>query len=55
LKQLETDPDRLRQPLIRRNGHHEPATWDEAFAEIETRLGGIIREHGADAVAVYLG
>ncbi len=55
LKQLDTDPDRLREPLIKRNGRHEPATWDEAFAEIEARLGGIIRKHGADAVAVYLG
>ena len=30
LKQLEADPDRLRTPLIRHNGIHEPATWDEA-------------------------
>jgi anaerobic selenocysteine-containing dehydrogenase len=55
LKQLEADPDRLRTPLIRRNGRHVPATWDEAFTEIESRLRPLIDEHGPDAVAVYLG
>jgi anaerobic selenocysteine-containing dehydrogenase len=55
LKQLEADPDRLRTPLIRRNGIHEPATWDEAFALIEERMSGIIGTHGPNAVAVYLG
>jgi anaerobic selenocysteine-containing dehydrogenase len=38
LRQLHDDPDRLRRPMIRRNGELEPATWDEAFAEIERRL-----------------
>jgi anaerobic selenocysteine-containing dehydrogenase len=55
LKHLEADPDRLRTPLIRRNGVHEPAAWDEAFQEIESRLRPIIEQHGPDAVAVYLG
>ena len=55
LKELDADPDRLRAPLVRRNGTLEPATWDEAFAEIERRLGAVIRERGRDAVAVYLG
>jgi anaerobic selenocysteine-containing dehydrogenase len=55
LKQLHEDPDRVRTPLVRRNGALEPATWDEAFAEIERRLLPIIEEHGRDAVGVYLG
>jgi len=55
LKQLEADPDRLRTPLIRRNGIHEPASWDEAFALIEERMTEIIGSHGPNAVAVYLG
>jgi anaerobic selenocysteine-containing dehydrogenase len=38
LKDLHEDPDRLRTPLIKRNGVFVPATWDEAFAEIEKRL-----------------
>jgi anaerobic selenocysteine-containing dehydrogenase len=55
LGKLDEDPDRLRTPLIRRNGKHEPASWDEAFALIESRLGSILAEHGGDAVGVYLG
>ena len=38
LKQLHEDPDRLRTPLIKRDGGFVEATWDEAFAEIERRL-----------------
>jgi anaerobic selenocysteine-containing dehydrogenase len=56
LKQLHTDPDRLRTPMVRGDdGELHPATWDEAFAEIERRLVPILTEHGRDAVAVYLG
>ncbi len=55
LKHLDADPDRLRQPLIRRGDRFEPVTWDEAFAEIDRRLTPILQEHGRDAVAVYLG
>jgi anaerobic selenocysteine-containing dehydrogenase len=55
LKALEEDPDRLRTPLVRRDGELVPASWDEAFAEIERRLPPLIDAHGHDAVAVYLG
>ncbi|MGH7788159.1 MAG: molybdopterin oxidoreductase family protein [Candidatus Binatia bacterium] len=55
VKELDADPDRLRTPLIKRNGRFEPATWDEAFAVIDERLSPILREHGRDALAVYLG
>ena len=60
LKQLHEDPDRLRQPVIRRGDDLATATWetvswDEAFAEIERRLLPIIETHGRDAVAIYLG
>lgn len=55
LKDLHEDPDRLRTPLIKRNGVHEPATWDEAFAEIERRLPPILAAHGRDATAVVVG
>ncbi len=59
LKQLHTDPDRLRRPMVR-SGEGTDATWaevswDEAFAEIERRLLPVIEAHGRDAVAVYLG
>ncbi|MFI7677029.1 molybdopterin-dependent oxidoreductase [Actinophytocola sp. NPDC049390] len=52
---LHHDPDRLRTPLVRRDGELVEATWDEAFAEIERRLVPIMAEHGRDAVAVYAG
>ncbi len=55
LKELDGDPDRLRTPLVRRDGRLVPATWDEAFAAIDHGLGTVLREHGRDAVAVYLG
>ena len=55
LKDLHEDPDRLRTPLIRRNGRHEPATWDEAWAEIARRLAPIQQAHGRDAVGLVVG
>ena len=55
LKDLHEDPDRLRTPLIRRNGVHQPATWDEAYAEIERRLLPIVAAHGRDALALTAG
>ena len=55
LKDLHEDPDRLRTPLVRRHGTLVPATWDEAFDEIERRLPPILAAHGRDAVAVTVG
>lgn len=43
--------DRLRTPLIRKNGQLEPATWDEAYEYIATELTRIKNTHGADAIA----
>jgi len=37
LKALQTDPDRLRGPLVKRNGEFVEVSFDEAFAEIERR------------------
>jgi len=55
LKDLEDDPDRLRQPLIKRDGRFVEATWDEAYAEIARRLPPLVAEHGRDALAFTLG
>ena len=55
LKDLHEDPDRLRTPLIKRNGEFVEASWDEAFAEIERRLTAVRTQHGANAVAVSAG
>jgi anaerobic selenocysteine-containing dehydrogenase len=55
LKDLDRDPDRLRTPLVRRDGRWDEVTWDEAFAEVDRRMRPILGEHGRDAVACYLG
>ncbi len=55
LKQLHDDPDRLRRPLVKRDGVHVEADWDEAWAIIADRLPHIIGEHGRESVATYLG
>lgn len=44
-------PDRIRTPLIRRNGKFEPATWDEAYDFIAEKLTAIKGKHGPDAIA----
>jgi anaerobic selenocysteine-containing dehydrogenase len=55
LKELHSDPDRVRAPMIRAGDGWREVTWDEAFAEIDRRLTPILRERGRDSVAVYLG
>ena len=52
---LQEDPDRLSQPMLKRDGEFVAVSWDEAFAEIDRRLPSIRTEHGNDAVAIYLG
>ncbi len=44
-------PDRLRSPLIRRDGHFVEATWEEAYDHIVKNLTRIREDHGGDAVA----
>ncbi len=55
LQHLHNDPDRLRMPLVRRNGSLIEATWEEAFGVVADRLQPILAEHGHYAVGVYLG
>src|SRR6266581_1006587 len=43
-------PQRLRTPLIRRDGKLEPATWDQAFYLIASRIRSIADKHGAKAI-----
>jgi anaerobic selenocysteine-containing dehydrogenase len=55
LKHLEADPDRVRQPLVRRSGTFHEVSWDEAFAEIDAGLTPLRERYGNDALAVYMG
>ena len=45
------DPDRLKTPLIRRNGKLQQASWSEAFSIIADRLGEIKKTNGGSAIA----
>src|SRR6266849_7007820 len=42
-------PERLKQPLVRRNGKLEPASWEDALAEAAKRLKQVHEEHGPKA------
>ncbi|MCP4436101.1 MAG: molybdopterin-dependent oxidoreductase [Actinomycetia bacterium] len=60
LAKLNSDPDRLRKPLVRRelpDGGTEliETTWEEAFAAVDAGLAAVREAHGNDSVAVYLG
>jgi len=56
LGELHVDPTRLRNPLVRNaSGNLVPATWDEAFGVVRTRLGAIMRDVGPEAVGMFLG
>ncbi len=46
-----SSPDRLKHPLIKRNGRFEEASWDEALDYVAERLGDIKDRYGADAIA----
>jgi len=43
--------DRLRTPLIKKNGEFVEATWDEAYDHIATKLTEIKSKYGSDAIA----
>lgn len=55
LGRLHNDPDRVRTPLVKRDGVHVEASWEEAFAEIHRRLEDLKARHGSRALALYIG
>jgi len=46
--------ERLAQPLVRRNGRLEPASWEDALGEVASRLAAIHKQHGPQAIG-FLG
>ena len=44
-------PDRLKTPLIKKEGEFVEATWEEALDLVAKRLGQISSDHGPDSVA----
>lgn len=59
LPDVQADPERLRRPVRRvgrgADAQWEEISWDEALDLTAEALAGTIREHGRDAVGVYLG
>ncbi|MFF3908943.1 molybdopterin oxidoreductase family protein [Streptomyces sp. NPDC001848] len=49
------DPDRLRGPLVRRDGELREATWEEAFDAVAAGLRPVAERYGPHAVGVVLG
>jgi predicted molibdopterin-dependent oxidoreductase YjgC len=46
-------PDRLRTPLVRKDGELVPASWDEALDLTAERLKAVKTEHGADSIGFF--
>jgi anaerobic selenocysteine-containing dehydrogenase len=55
LAALHDDPDRIRRPLIKVDGHWQEASWDAAFRRCTELLTPVIRKHGIGAVTAYTG
>ena len=47
-----SNPERIRQPLVRRNGKLEPASWEDALEEVARRLKQAHATHGPAAIGV---
>ncbi|WP_219064184.1 molybdopterin oxidoreductase family protein [Pseudomonas sp. UMAB-08] len=55
LQDIQNDPDRLRQPMLRVGGEWQPIEWQAAFDLVAERLFALQQRHGQNAVAVYQG
>ncbi|HKV03768.1 MAG TPA: NADH-quinone oxidoreductase subunit NuoG [Candidatus Acidoferrales bacterium] len=47
-----SNAERIRQPLVRRNGKLAPASWEDALEEVARRLKQVRAAHGASAIGV---
>ncbi|SEC11650.1 molybdopterin oxidoreductase family protein [Streptomyces sp. PAN_FS17] len=52
---VDGDPDRLRTPLVRRDGELCEATWEEAFDAVAAGLRPVVERYGPNSVGVVLG
>ncbi|MCL5098574.1 MAG: molybdopterin-dependent oxidoreductase [Candidatus Omnitrophica bacterium] len=51
--EVASSPDRLKTPLIKKNGQFHEASWDEALGLVARRLTEIRDRHGPDALAFF--
>ncbi|MFE2279762.1 molybdopterin oxidoreductase family protein [Streptomyces sp. NPDC059454] len=52
---VDSDPDRLRTPLVRVDGELREATWAEAFDAVAAGIRPVVERHGPHAVGLVLG
>jgi nitrate reductase (cytochrome) len=45
--------DRLKTPMVRRDGKFVPISWDDAMNLMADKFADVIKQHGPDAVAYY--
>ncbi len=55
LKDLQSDPDRLRRPVRRTREGWEEIGWDEAIDEAAENLARVRSRHGPESLGIYLG
>ncbi|MFE9041968.1 molybdopterin oxidoreductase family protein [Streptomyces sp. NPDC007818] len=53
--QVDSDPDRLRTPLVREDGRLREASWELAFDTIAARIRPLIEDYGPDVLGIVLG
>jgi NADH-quinone oxidoreductase subunit G len=46
------NPERIRQPLVRRNGTLQPVSWEDALEEVARRLKQVRDAHGPTSIGV---
>ena len=49
------DSDRLKTPMKKTDSGWQDISWEQAFAEIGSKIREVQAQHGADSVATYLG
>ena len=49
----QTTKERLTTPLVRENGKHRPATWDEALDRVARGVRTEVEKHGPDAFGMF--
>ena len=49
--EVASSPDRLKSPLLKKNGRFEEVSWDQAFSFVARRLREIRDRYGPDALA----
>ncbi|MER5178038.1 molybdopterin oxidoreductase family protein [Streptomyces sp. NPDC002896] len=52
---VDGDPDRLRTPLVRKDGRLQEASWEEALDAVAAGLRPLIEAYGPNSVGVVLG